>query len=42
MSNYTLLEMITNTISIEKVKQKKYFFTRRDLGSRNRAHFNTI
>ena len=35
--------MITNSISIEKVKKKKFhFFTRRDLGGRNRAHFSTI
>ena len=35
--------MITNTISIEKVKKKKiHFYTRRDLGGRNRAHFSTI
>ena len=34
--------MITNTISIEKVKKNVHFFTRGELGGHNQFNFNTI
>ena len=40
--NCTLLNMITNTIFIEKVKKNFTFFTRGDLDGRNHANFINI